>query len=600
MVGENLKRSYPGHSPDPGFLSRKIGRFDHGSGYLNQTSNPSSRRSSMAQVSPSHQIGYGTPSSRSPAENENENTLRHDMEDVPKALESFVVAISKHNQTFQHLKNVEADYENMLPRYKDFPSLGTQKTTRLSLAQKDLDITQAQKMEATSILLEALKGYFTAQVNPASHQDCVSRSELNAIRDQFRNEKHELDQLRAENHELKSRLSRLEDRHNREVSATKKSDNRISKLEDFSRTTTNAVNLATDNYKLLHDQTSRDRLSYRDRLSTLEVEMDKNKTKHKEIGHAIDGIRSSLDHHIDQSNTTHQQQTQNIDLCRSKVEELQQKLDVEVDSKFKHNSEILAATCKEVKDLKQHPTLLSSPPPAAPTSIPSHDPVKAESRLKAVEQQMQDLDEEASVKNLIFADEIDKLRSSLNNLQAELNKMQDKAPRKQEEEFETFTAWKDLKSRVEDLASSVNDLSANTTRIEDLTLSTKGELETSINEVKQVTSQGVPEAMKPQLDYISKTIENHIDLLQRHEIRLNSVTTDELCKMMENQWRSAYGIPTELRGIVQRQAQLETLTRGRCDDLNKRVLEMTMKYEGMAMEFRNRELYLFYVIFAYI
>lgn len=608
MVGENLKRSHPGRSPDPGFLSRKIGRFDHGSGYHtnpNQTTNPSSRRSSMAQASPSRQTGYGTPSSWSPAENE--NTLRHDMEGISNALENFVVAISKHNQTSQHLKNVEADYENMLPKYKDFPSFGTQKTMRLKLAQSDFNTTHASTVEATSVLLEALKGYFPARVDPISHQDCVSRSEFRAFKDQFRDEMHELDQLRAENHELKRRLSKLEDSHNRDVSAAKKPDDRISKLEDISRTTTNAVNLATANYGSLYDQTSKDKSSHGQRLSTLEDEMNKSKTRHKETGHAIDDVRSSLDHHIDHYKTTRQQHTQNIDLCRSKVEEMQQKLDVEVDSKLKHNSEILAATCKEVKDLRQHPTLLSGPPPAAPTWITTHDPVKVESRLKAVEQQMQELDEEASARNLIFADEIDKLQSSLNNLQAELSKTHHKTgtetPRKHgisEEEFETFTAWKDLRSRVESLVSDVNDLSASARRIENLTLSTKGELESSINEVKQVTSQGGPEALKPQLDYMSKTIENHIDLLQRHEIRLNSVTTDEVCKMMENQWRSAYGVPTELRGIVQRQAQLEALTRGRCDELNKRVSDMTMKYEGMAMEFRNRELHPFYVISAYI
>lgn len=532
------------------------------------------------------------------------------MEGIPKALENFVVAISKHNQTSQHLKNVEADYENMLSKYKDFPGLGTQKTTRLSLAKKDFDITQAQTTEATSVLLDVLRGYFPGQVDAGSHRDCVSRSEFNAFKDQFCDETHELHQLRAENHELKRKLGRLEDGHNREVSAAKKSEDRLLKLEALSRTTTNAVKLATDNYKSLYNQTYKDRLNNKDRLSNLEVEMDKNKTRHEETSLAIDGVRSSLGYHIDQCRTTHQEQAQNIDFCRSRVEEMQQKLNVEIDSKIKHNSEILAATCEEVKDLKQHPTLLSNEPArcsvAAPQTIPNAEFEKIESRFEVVEKQMHKLDEEASEKDTLFAGVLDKLSSRLDKLKLEVQKMQDNirdgVSGKRgliEEELESSIAWKDLKLRVEGLASNVGDLSANTTRIEELTLSTESRLEASINDVKQATLQGVPEALKPQLDHISKSIENHIDLLQRHETRLNSVTTDELCKMMENQWRSAYGVPTELRGIVQRQTQLENVTMGRCDDLNKRVTEMNMKYEGMAMEFRNRELCSFYVIFAF-
>ncbi|KAH0113984.1 hypothetical protein KCU66_g11450, partial [Aureobasidium melanogenum] len=325
--------------------------------------------------------------------------------------------------------------------------------------------------------------------------------------------------------------------------------------------------------------------------------MDKNKTRCKETDQAIGSIRSSLDNHIGKSKVTHQEQAQNIDLCKSRVEEMQQKLDVEVESNFRDNLEILTAMRKDMKELKEHPAFSSRLPvlcsPAAPTSI-SIDPVEVETRLKAVEQRVQILDERASEKDMIFADEIDKLRSKLHNLQVELSKVQDKdrdeIPGKKgltEEELKNFTAWKDLKSRVEGLASNVDDLSANTTRIKDLTSSTKSELQAAISEVKQVTLQGHPESLKPQLEYLSKTVENHIDLLQRHEIRLNSVTTDELCKMMENQWRMMYGVPAELRGLIQRQANLESVTMRSCDDLNKKVSEMNMKYEGMAMEFRN-------------
>ncbi|KAG9656228.1 hypothetical protein KCU95_g15163, partial [Aureobasidium melanogenum] len=396
---------------------------------------------------------------------------------------------------------------------------------------------------------------------------------------------------------MKRRLDRLEDHLNREVNSAKKSEDRIFKLEDVSRMTTNAVELATKNHKSLYEQTSKDRLSYRERFSTLEVEMDKNKTRNKETGHAIDGIRSLLDNHIDKSKITHQEQSQNINLCRSKIEEIQHKLDVEIESKLRDNSEILTATRKEMKELKEHPALLSHPPvlcaPAAPASI-SIDPVEVESRLKAVEQRVQILDEGAWKKDMLFAGELDTLRSNLGNLQVKLEKMQDNngveiSGKKglTEEELRNFTAWKDLKSRVEGLASNVNDLSANTTRLEELTSGTKSDLESLINEVKQMTLQGISESSKPQLEYLSKTVENHIDLLQRHELRLNSVTTDEVCKMMENQWRTMYGVPTELRGLVQRQKNLESLTMRSCDDLNKKVSEMNMKYEGMAMEFRN-------------
>ncbi|KAH0361534.1 hypothetical protein KCU65_g8675, partial [Aureobasidium melanogenum] len=539
----------------------------------------------------SPQIGYDTPPSRSPARNGN-TKFRHDIEGIPKALENFIVTISQRNQTSQHLKTVEADYEDMLPRYKDFPSIGTQKTNRLNLAREDFEVTQARTTEATNVLLEALKGCFPAQVDPVAHQDCVSRSELNAIKDQFRTESHELEQLRIENREMKRRLDRLEDHFSREVDCAKKSEDRIFKLEGISRTTTNAVELATRNYKSLSEQTSRDRLSYMERLSTLEVEMDKNKTRHKETDQTISGVRSLLDNHIDRSKVTHQEQAQNIDLCKSRVDKMQQKLDVEIEPKLRDNAEVLTASRKDMKELKEHPAL-SQPPVLVPTST-QIDPVKVESRLQAIEEKAQTLDAEADDKNTIFAKEIDELRSGLNNLQGELKKMQDntgvEVPKQQglsEEELRNFTAWKDLNSRVEDLASKVNDLSATSARLEELSLSTKSELELSINEVKQVTLQEVPESLKPQLEYLGQTVENHIELLHRHEVRLNSVTTDELCKMMESQWRAMYGVPTELRGMVQRQQNLESLTMRSCDDLNKKVSEMNTKYEGMAMEFRN-------------
>lgn len=577
MVGENLKRPYPGHSPDPSFLSRKLGRFDHGSGYNtspNQASNPSSRRSSMSKAN-SPQMGYGTPPQRSPVRNGN-TAFRHDVEGIPKTLENFVVTISQHYQTSQHLKNVQADYEDMLPKYKDFPSIGTQKTNRLNLARGDFKRTKASTMEATNVLLEALKGYFPGQVDPLAHQDCVSRSELNAIKDQSRTESHELEQLRVENRELRTRLDRLEDHFHREVNSAQRSEERIMKLEDISRTTTNAVELASKNYKSLSEQTSNDRSSYRERLSTLEVEMNKNKTRHKETDQTISGVQSLLDSHIDRSKVTHQEQAQNIDLCRSRVDKMQQKLDAGIEPRLRDNAAILTATRKDMKELKEHPAL-SKPPVLAPTPI-SIDPVVVESRLKAVEQQVQVSSAGANAKDTLFADEIDKLIARLDNLQVELNKMQDntgvEVPTQQglsEEELRNFTAWKDLNSRVEGLASNVKDLSANTTRLEELTLSTKSGSEFAINEVRQITLQ----------------VENHIDLLQRHELRLNSVTTDEVCKMMESQWRAMYGVPTELRGLVQRQQNLESLTRRSCDDLNKKVAEMNMKYEGMAMEFRN-------------
>ncbi|CAD0093300.1 unnamed protein product [Aureobasidium vineae] len=449
--------------------------------------------------------------------------------------------------------------------------MGTQQTTRLDQARRDHEATTAQTAEATNLLLEALKVYFPEQAGSASHQDCISRSEFRSFKDQFRAGMQELEELRAENHEMKSKLGKQEALLNREIHSAKRSEERLVKLEQDDR---------------------KDRLSYGTRFSTLEVEMEKNKTKHKEVTRSIDAVRSLFDNNVEKSRTMHEEQTQKIDLCKSKVEAMQQNLDVEVDSKLKDTSETLAATRRDLQELKQQFTILSSTP-AVSSTIPTPALEELELRLKATERSVGLVKNDATEKDEAFADQLDSMQSELDQLQVNLNKLQanieDELPGKRgltEEDLPNLDAWKDLGTRITDLASK-NELSANITRLEELNQSIKSELEASINQVRQKALQGVSEGLKPQLDYISRTIENHIDLLQRHEVRFNSVTTDELAKMMENQWRSAYGLPVELRGLVDRYKQLEAMTIKSYQDVNKKVAETNGKYDGLAAQFQN-------------
>jgi hypothetical protein len=139
----------------------------------------------------------------------------------------------------------------------------------------------------------------------------------------------------------------------------------------------------------------------------------------------------------------------------------------------------------------------------------------------------------------VFTDQLDEIQSNVDRLQVELSHMQ---ANNDEETLEKRV----ISENIQHLKLSMDALTTNVNRIEE-----------------QGASQGVPEDLKQHLEYISKTVETHIDLLQRHEIRLNSVTTDDLCRQMESQFRQNYGVPAELRGLIQRQNKLESTLRTR-------------------------------------
>ncbi|KAH0292349.1 hypothetical protein KCU62_g2233, partial [Aureobasidium sp. EXF-3399] len=416
------------------------------------------------------------------------------MEAIPKVIEAFVTAVFKHAQSSQHCKNVETDYENMLPRHKDFPALEIQKTTRLNQARKDLETTEAQTAEATALLLDAFKAHFQPGPAPHQHQDCVSRSEFNRLKDQFRANRadaHEMEQLREQNNEMNKALMRVENDLDREMRANKRLENRLDDLENISRRTTKTIDATCGKYKSLEDLTAKDRLSFRTRCSALETEIDKSKTRHK-----------AFDDYVYKSKASHEEHTQSLELYRQKVESLQQ----------------------ELKDQAVHPSVSPALHPPDPFLG------NIESRLKAAEHSVAELKEDAKGEDSLIFEQLDELRTDLDKMHAKLN-----------------------------------------------------ELQTAVDEVKRATLERVPEDLKPQLDYISRTVETHIDLLQRHEVRLNSVTTDELYRQMDSQFRQAYGVPNELRGIVQRQSKVEAICKTHHESFNN----IHTRIEAMATELRG-------------
>jgi hypothetical protein len=508
MVGE--KRPYPGHSPDPYASGRKIARCDvasyHPMSNGGRSSNPTSRRSSNSQSMPLGQTELGISRSR-----DGDTSLQG----IPKTLEKFVVAVLKHSQSSQHLKNVETDYEDMLPRHKDFPALGDQKTAQLNQARKDFETTTIQTAEATTLLLDALKGHFSEPSAPVSHQDCISRSEFDTIKEELRAgrvDSREIQGLCDENRNMKKRLHELEDILNREGRSARRTEDRFLSLEKSNRATTTAVESACQNHALLHDQTNKDRLSFRTRCSVLESEMEKSKSKFKELTQATESIRYTLVGHSNKSKSEHEEQARDLDLVRSNIAALQQKLDKEIDNQPKDTLAVSALTF----------TLN-----------------KIESRLSTAEESMKSLSEDVLGREGVFTNQLEEIQSDVDKLQVKLNNMQ------------TNNDEEDLGKRVvgeniQYLKLSVDVLTTNVTRIEE-----------------QGASQGVPEDLKQHLEYISKTVETHIDLLQRHEVRLNSVTTDDLYRQMESQFRQNYGVPAELRGLIQRQNKLESALRTR-------------------------------------
>ena len=508
MVGDSLKRPHPARSPDPNPSGRKIARIDGASNYQSMSNGDrlsSSRRSSFSQP-------------RQP----------FDIEAIPKVLESFILAVFKHSQSSRHLHNVETDYESMLPRHNEFPAFGTQRTTRLNQARNDVKTTEAQTAEATTSLLNAFKAHF--QSGPTSHQDCVSQSE----------------EIRQQNQDLKKALKRAEDRLDREIRANKRLEDRMADLEDISRGISKTLDSTCEKYKFLEESTTKDRLSFRNRCSALEAEMDKSKTKHK-----------AFDDYIYSSTATNEEQAQSFNCFKQDVELLHRKLDTDVDSKFKEHSETLIATQKNLQEFKDQ----AIRPPVSPDTV--LDPLleNIERRLKAAETLVNRLKEDAEGENSMVITMVDDLQSSSEQLQVKMTELQ------------TMN-----EEKIQNLGLSMGTLTTDVARIEELNWSIKNELQTAIDEIKRE-----PKDLNSQLDYISKTVETHIDLIQRHEVRLNSVTTDEMYRQMESQFRHAYGVPNELRGIIQRQSKVEAMSKSYHEAVNN----MHTRVEAMATELRG-------------
>ncbi|KAI5258776.1 hypothetical protein E4T42_00422 [Aureobasidium subglaciale] len=568
-----MKRSYSGPSPDPRVLPRKIGRFDQHTAYAanlinghSTASNPSSRRSSTSQANGQDQPGYTTPA--------------HTIAGVPKALESFILAISKHNQSVQHLGNTQTDFDQMLPRYTDFPGLGTQKTNRLSQAKMDFETTEAETAQATKLLIEVLQGYFPEQDSKShQHQDCISRSEFES----FKKHHHE------KNHGMEVKIAAMEEDADTEYQYAKKSEQRITqleermtKLEDLDRKTISTVQSAVDTNKSLCEQFSKEKTSCRTRYSDLERDMGKIRNTHREVPQAVDTVRSSIDQQKIQ--TKHEEISRRIDLNESKLETLRQKLDVDIATKIKQNSETTQDLRDRVEKFGPSNTPVTAPAPSDLRNVIS--------RLASHDRAIERLGFEFKEKDDILVEQLDEAQTGIDNLQLKMVKLQSQIVKAQtstslEEDLETLLAWKDLKIKLNDYGLRITALDEVTSQLKESNLSIKRELEASKDEVKQGTM--LPADLKPQFDHITQTLENHVDLLQRHETRLNSVTTDELFRMMENQWRTTYGVPEQLRGLIGRQTELKSVIMKSYNELSKRVLAVEGKATSTDHRLEQRE-----------
>lgn len=607
MFSDNLKRRNSGRSPDPKGNSRKILRYDQSSGYTANShfervngSNPSSRRSSMSLQNGAELAGYGTPQSRSPStRNGYDVPTLNNVEAIPKALESFVLAISNRNQTSQHLSNVQGDFESMAPKHTDFPALRLHFTHRLTQARSDNEAAEAQAATATKLLLDALQGQ-----SSTSHQNCVPRTELDSLKEQ-------LQEMKSENREMKRRLGvvdrRLEDEANSaqrpEQYALNRMTDRMAKIEEVNRATSSTISSAVQNHKALQDQTVKDRLSFRTRCSALEDYMEKNKAKHKENAQAISSIQTTLDDHIGKSDGEHKEHTSKIELFKADVNTLQRTLDLDVLPRLEENEDAAATAHKALKSLElQHKSLANRQSPAvaavvAPTPafhelvsrLDSNESrlglVEAEldnhdSRLDEIERAAERITDENEFKDEMMSGQISELNTKLDEMQR--NSGND--VRDIRKELEDLDAWKDLQTHIQNLRSTLNDHERSTkTMIEELGRSMRLYVEEMRSSAKTEM-----EELKSSSTYTSQLLENHVDLLQRHEGRLNSVTTEELVRMMENQWRATFGAPDQLKGLTIRLGKLENFTRDTFKGLNPTVKALRTRVEGMAASAQAR------------
>jgi chromosome segregation ATPase len=447
---------------------------------------------------------------------------------IPDALQSFVVAVHKRSQASQHLRIIEEDLDNMRPRYADFPVLLREKEQRLSLAQEDSRLTAEETQISTTMLLDALQGFFHGNDGASS----VSYSEFSAL-------KRQLDATRAENRDLKKFVENMADRFERDGRDARRCQAQVDKQE-------------TRVHDLI-DQAERDRKVFQIRVSGLEGRISKSDAKHLSITEELDVTKNTLKElgHVKQA-----VQDMGREIRTMAADKLTSTASAAVAGQASISEATMASYDQRLSDMQ-------SKVEAYGDQLGDY-----QKQLRSYETSLSSMDEVNEQKDALMDQEMADLRCGLEDVKADMIKEIDMVKvqgRDLQKELRDVPEWKELVSRI-DVTEKANSklesgLEENKLHMDTAIGSLQTRLASGINDVKRQVVQGIPDDIKVQINHTLQTVELHVDLLQRHEVRLNSVTTDELVGMMENQWRSRFGAADQLEGWIKRVMKLEKWTK---------------------------------------
>lgn len=531
------KRPRSARSPEP-MPFRKVPRSDLGFAYVANPnfertidSNHSSRQSSVSRTHET-EIGYGTPRSRSPPTrngNGNNSPYHTNVQAIPKALRDFVLAVSKQGQFHEQLENVKADHQEMLPKCADFPALQNLKSNRLTQAERNVKMADSEAHHATSLLLDALNGHFPAQTH--AHQDCISRADFSTLTEQLAQLRDETRELRDENRELKNRQEDLKGMTGRLENDTRAIDkdlhsafDHMSKNEAASRSMEKDVDSIKSEQKRLKEQMNQDRLSFRDHCQTLGGQMSKVMSTEK----AMEDLQRQIKTKAHSSPVPAPVSDLVLAEIKSKLANVEEE-NTRIETEIRPRLVLIESWVTRVDGENESKDMLAA-----------EEMQGLESRIEKLSSNMQDLKSSHSKELEALGTERKSLESSLDT---KMETLESTLNTKMESEREFLESSLNTKMEAER-----NSLESNfNTKMETLKSHTDTVLETTRNDFKRT----------------SLLVENHVDLLQRHEFRLNSVTTEEMVRMMENQWRTIYGTPDQLRMWFGRLSKLEQQVKGR-------------------------------------
>lgn len=135
-----------------------------------------------------------------------------------------------------------------------------------------------------------------------------------------------------------------------------------------------------------------------------------------------------------------------------------------------------------------------------------------------------------------------------------------------------------LESRMMDvLESRMTDVESKFTALDE----TKSKTDTALEELAAIKQEcAIPAEFKADMVRLGLLVETHVDVLQRHETRINSVTTDEMVRLMEHQWRTTYGPGDKLQALIGRLQQLEQQSFRRITGIERKLSEMAQQIDA--------------------